>query len=151
MDTATKGRSAESAFLHAFIERGYAVSVPFGGSQPYDLVVEPAPGHLLRVQCKTARPSRNGCIDFNCYTTDHGRGRLSYRGLADLFGVRLVSTERLFLVPVTRTAAFSGRLRVEPPRNNQQRGVRMAADFELEGWTTESLCRLCSDRTRAHA
>ena len=142
MNTATKGRATEAAFVRAFSARGYLVSIPFGGGGPYDLVVEPENGALLRVQCKTARDLRNGCITFNCFTTDHGRGRLSYIGLADLFAVRYPVTEELFLVPVEETAALSGTLRIEPARNNQRRGIRLASDFAIESWTTERLLGL---------
>jgi hypothetical protein len=142
MNTASKGRATEAAFVQAFLQRGYLTSIPFGGGGPYDLVVEPAPGFLLRVQCKTARKVPNGCITFNCFMTDHGRGRLSYLGLADLFAVRYPAAENLYLVPVRETAALSGTLRVEAARNNQRRRVRLAADFEFGSWTTERLCEL---------
>ena len=124
------------------MRRGYLASIPFGGGGPYDLIIEPAPGFLLRVQCKTARKVPNGCITFNCFTTDHGHGRLSYLGFADVFGVRYPATEDLYLVPVRETAALSGTLRIEPARNNQRRRVRLAADFEFDRWTTERLCDL---------
>ena len=38
--------------------------------------------------------------------------------------------------------AGEARLRVEPARNNQHRRVRLAPEFEIDRWTTESLVQL---------
>ena len=32
-------------------------------------------------------------------------------------------------------------MRLEPPRNNQQRKVRFAADFEIDRWMAEGLVK----------
>jgi hypothetical protein len=110
---------------------------PSGGGQPYDLVVELGSA-LLRVQCKRAWPS-GGCLVFNSRGTDHGNGRRSYRGLADIFGVYFPRTDGVYLVPIEEVADSKGWLRVEPTHNNQKRGVRFAADFEIDRWTIEDL------------
>jgi hypothetical protein len=140
METAARGNAAEGAVLNAFVQRGYGVLVPFGGGQPYDLVVELGSA-LLRVQCKRAWPS-GGCLVFNSRGTDHGNGRRSYLGLADIFGVYFPQTDGVYLVPIDEVAASKGWLRVEPTRNNQKRGVRFAADFEIDRWTIEGLCEV---------
>src|SRR5258706_8564870 len=133
MESAARGNAAEAAVLSAFAQRGYGVLVPFGGGHPYDLVVELGTD-LLRVQCKRAWPS-GGCMLFNSRGTDHGNGRRSYRGLADIFGVYFPKTDGVYLVPIDEVPPSKGWLRVEPPRNNQKRGVRFAADFEIDRWT----------------
>jgi hypothetical protein len=45
----------------------------------------------------------------------------------------------IYLVPLDAVAEFEGRLRLEPTLNNQQRGIRFAADFEVHRWNLESL------------
>jgi hypothetical protein len=135
----TKGNAAEAAVLNAFIERGLDVLIPFGAGQPYDLLVQLPGNCFLRVQCKTARSSGNGCLEFNSRTTDHGRGRLPYIGRADIFGVYFAPTQSLYLVPVRDVSTFFGKLRVEPTRNNQRRHVRFAVDYEFDRWTIEAL------------
>jgi hypothetical protein len=149
MSTRAKGNMAEASVLRALIDRGLHVLVPFGDGHPYDLVVHvPGSEAFLRVQCKCARPTSNGCVHFNGRTTDHGRGRLPYSGLADLFGVYAPLTDAVYLVPVGVVAGFEGRLRLRPTRNNQRRGIRMAADYEIERWTGEALCALAPARAR---
>jgi hypothetical protein len=136
-----RGNEAEAAVLAAFVSRGFDVLIPFGGGQPFDLVVQVAPGAFLRVQCKAAWASK-GCLAFNTRSTDHGTGRRSYRGLADVFGVHDRLSGSVYLVPLDAVAEFQGRLRIKPPKNNQRRGIRMAADFEIGRWTTERLLAL---------
>jgi hypothetical protein len=124
--------------LAALVRKGFHVLVPFGEGQPYDLVIALNGASFLRVQCKTAWPQR-GCIIFNPHATDHGRGRQSYVGRADIFGVYFPPDEAVYLVPIDAVTRFSGRLRLEPTRNNQQRGIRFASDFEIDRWTVDSL------------
>lgn len=104
MGTAETGNATEAAVLNAFVERGFDVLLPFGGGQAFDLVVH-VDGQFLRIQCKTAR-QRGGCLAFNSRTTDHGRGRLPYDGLADLFGVFAPSTSGVYLVPVSAASTY---------------------------------------------
>jgi hypothetical protein len=144
MQSITKGNAAEAAVLNAFAERDLGVLVPFGDGQPYDLVVDLGRSMFLRVQCKTARPLDDGCLEFNSRTTDHGRGRLPYLGLADVFGVYFAPSKSVYLVPVREVLTFQVRLRLEPTRNNQRRRVRLASDYEIDRWTFEALCDLAS-------
>jgi hypothetical protein len=124
--------------LSALVQHGYEVSVPFGSGQPYDLVVDLGGREFLRVQCKRAWPLR-GCVVFNCRSTDHGRGPQPYVGLADIFGVYFPPTGAVYLVPLDAVAAFEGRLRLEPALNNQRKGIRPAAEYEIGKWTPGSL------------
>jgi hypothetical protein len=132
------GNMTEAMVLSAFAQRGFHVLIPFGDGHPYDLAVHLEGTEFLRVQCKTARP-QGGCLIFNVRSTDHGRGPQSYIGLADIFGVYFPPTQTVYLVPIDGVANFEGRLRLEPTRNNQRRGVRIAAEFEIDRWSAESL------------
>lgn len=46
------GERSEAAILNWLIQLGYAVSIPFGNNQRYDLIADDGKG-LIRVQCKT--------------------------------------------------------------------------------------------------
>jgi hypothetical protein len=151
MRSITKGNAAEAAVLKEFIERGLDVLVPFRAGQPYDLVIQLPGNCFLRVQCKTARSTEDGCLEFNSRSTDHGRGRLSYMGLADIFGVYFAPTRSVYLVPVRYVSTFYVKLRVEPPRNNQRRNVRFADEYEFDRWTVEALRGVASDPSVALA
>jgi PD-(D/E)XK endonuclease len=58
--TSNKGNLSESKVITSYIEAGFAVSIPFGGGVPYDLIVDTR-ARLLRIQVKTGR-LRKGCI-----------------------------------------------------------------------------------------
>jgi hypothetical protein len=51
---------------------------------------------------------------------------------------------------VDAVAASEGRLRLEPTRNNQKRGIRFATEFEIGAWTEDRLAGLVA-ATRAPA
>jgi PD-(D/E)XK endonuclease len=148
VQTSSKGNTAEAAILNAFVERDVGVLVPFGDGHPYDLVVHLATDRFLRVQCKSARLVR-GCVEFNSRTTDHGRGRLPYLGLADLSGVYFAPRRAVYLVPVCDVSTFHVRLRLQPTRNNQRQGVRLAAEYQIERWTLERLCEIATAPSEA--
>jgi PD-(D/E)XK endonuclease len=133
--------------LAALIDRDYRVLIPFGEGHAFDLAVYFDDATWLRIQCKTARPQR-GCLVFNPHTTDHGRGRLSYVGLADIFGVYFPPRRSVYLVPIDAVTNFSGRLRLDPPRNNQRKGIRFAAEFEIDRWSPDSLRALVQSERR---
>jgi hypothetical protein len=134
----TKGNAGEAAVLNSLVQRGFDALLPFGAGHPYDLAVDLGRGAFLRVQCKTAWPSR-GCMLFNTRTTDHGRGPQSYVGIADVFGVYFPPLESIYLVPIEAVGSHEGRLRLEPTRNGQKRRVRFAAEYEIQRWSVESL------------
>jgi hypothetical protein len=138
MRTATSGNPGEAAVLAAFVSRGYDVFVPFGGGHAFDLAIHLGGADFLRVQCKTGWREK-GCVLFNCLTTDHGSGARSYDGLADVFGVYFPPAAAVYLVPLDCVGRSEGRLRLEPALNNQRKRTRLAADYELEGWTDRAL------------
>jgi hypothetical protein len=76
---------------------------------------------------------------FNSHSTDHGKGRRSYLGLADIFGVYFPQNDSVYLVPVSEIVSVKGSLRLDPTRNNQKRGVRFAADYQIDRWTLDGL------------
>jgi hypothetical protein len=119
------------------------VLLPFGQNRPYDLVIHVRGALFLRVQCKSARFDRGRAL-FNGYGTDHGQGVTRYYGLADLYGVHFGALDAVYLVPVHEVTAHHGRLRIEPARNRQRHGVRMAAGYEIDLWTEDRLVALAS-------
>ena len=126
------GQRTEGAILHELIRRGYAVLVPWGVNQRYDLVLDL--GHrFVRAQCKTGR-LRNGVVMFSTQSIQCNTRRTvirSYRGEADLFLVYCSDTGRVYSVPVEEATAGCMYLRVEPTLNGQQQGINWASDYEL--------------------
>ena len=133
VSTIAKGNAAEAAVVHALETAGIVTLLPFGGGCPFDVAALLPDDRLLRIQVKCGRV-RNRCVIFNTHATDHGRGRLHYRGRADLIGVYVAELDAIFIVDVHEIPVAAGRLRLEPTRNNQQLGVRYAEDYTFDRW-----------------
>jgi PD-(D/E)XK nuclease superfamily protein len=114
---------------------GYGVLVPFGENTRYDLVIEDG-DTLARVQCKTGR-LRNGAVVFRpCSTYGHHPNprevRRHYLGQIEYFAVHCPETAGVYLIPIAELEnRNSAALRIDPPRNSQQRRIRFAAKYEI--------------------
>ena len=122
---------------------GYGIYMPFGENTRCDLVIE-AGGRLTRVQCKTGR-LRNGAVEFSlCSTYGHHRNPQTYARdyhvEVDYFAVYCLETAGVYLIPICELPGHrQAVLRLEPPRNNQRRGIRSAAKYEIARVATEGL------------
>lgn len=128
----TVGTRTEGMVLAALLQLGKAVLLPFGGGARYDLAYDEG-GRLVRVQCKTAKRTTNGCLLFNSRSIGYGGEHRDYRGDADLFGVYAPELGVVYLVPVDLVATNTGSLRLDPTRNGQAKGVLWASDYQVSG------------------
>jgi hypothetical protein len=136
-----KGNKSTLAIMLALSEAGYELLVPFGENTRYDLVIDDGV-RLARVQCKTGRLRRGSVVFNSCSSYAHHPNprmvKRDYQGQIDFFGVFCPETRKSYLVPIADvTTKYSAMLRVDPPRNNQRIGVRLAADFEIQPPTGE--------------
>ena len=139
-DTARRGLAAHLAVAQRLIELGFEVLEPVGNHLRYDLAYYvPASSsekaQLLRIQCKSARLSRDKtCLIFNAYNLggEGKRQRRGYNGDAEYFGVYCAELNKIYLVPID-IAAYKGEvhLRINPSRNNQMKRVIWASDYEI--------------------
>lgn len=144
-NTAGRGLEAYTAILHALVAKGEEVLIPWADHLRYDLAFVRYEGGLLsakeprlyRVQCKMARLTDDGsCSVFNAFNTIPGEGGRragvkGYRGEVEYFGVYGADTGKCYLVPVDVVPIGGARLRLAKSRNNQEKGVRWAKEFEI--------------------
>ncbi len=134
-DTNRIGEISEAAIITRFLQLGYVVLTPYGGSQRYDLVIEDDKGHLWRVQCKTARLAENDTVIVFATTihnvTGKNRQSRNYRGECDYFAAFCEKLNKIYLIPVDRLGTTQARLRLVPPKNNQIKQILWAKDYEL--------------------
>jgi hypothetical protein len=126
------GQRSEAAILAALVQRGFTVLEPFGVNHRYDLVID-TPSGFIRAQCKTGR-IRDGVILFATRSTRANTRKVQargYRGEAELFLVFCPEKQSVYAVPVEDVADTGGFLRLDPARNGQKAGVRLARDYEL--------------------
>ena len=133
------GERSQAYIIAKLLDVGYNVLTPYGDNIRYDLVIEDADGHFYRIQCKTGWLENNSAyIEFKTassyYHTRAGRtghGRKDYRGQVDYFAVYCSDTGKVYLVPVDHVGTASALLRLLPTKNNQEKNVRWAKDYEL--------------------
>lgn len=118
------------AVANALHGAGWEVFVPlFGAHSRVDLIADRGTGPV-RVQVKTARLVR-GCVEFRtCSNT--ANVPIGYEGDVDVFGIYCPELEAVYVVPVAEVASRKGFLRVDPPRNGQDRRIRWARDYRVE-------------------
>jgi len=142
-DTARRGLAAHLAISQRLIELGFEVLEPVGNHLRYDLAYYvPArsseKAQLLRIQCKSARLSRDKtCLIFNAYNLggEGKRQRRGYNGDAEYFGVYSHDSRRVYMIHVNECPVGTTNLRLEPAGknwgNHYSARVRWAKDFEI--------------------
>jgi hypothetical protein len=133
------GAESEAIISTALIQAGYTVLIPNGYMHRYDLVIEDADGRFWRIQCKTAWLARDqktlrfqGCSLL--YKGQKGRKettRQHYQGAVDFFAVYSPDTKQVYLLPILDVSDTENYLRLAPTRNNQEKGIKYAADYVL--------------------
>jgi hypothetical protein len=125
------GNITEAKLVARFIEMGYNVLQPVNHGLRYDFVIE-RDGHFQRVQAKTGRLMNEEYILFNASSVDPvSKAEVNYRGDIDLFAVYCPQNNTCYVIQVNAVATSKGILRITPTKNNQTKGIRWAADYEL--------------------
>jgi hypothetical protein len=117
----------------ALIEDGYIVSKPFGENARYDLIADDGE-RLLRVQVKTGRIRRGVIMLSACSTHGHRRTEVKsrpYHGEIEYLAVYCPDNGKVYLIPEADLTRSSIYLRLVPPRNNMQKTIRWASQYEL--------------------
>ncbi len=127
MNTKRKGAASELIAAARFASLGWAVLLPFGDNERYDVVIDRGHG-FERIQVKTGSLN-GGRIQFTPKSESYSAPARSYLGEADFFAV--VFDNRVFLVPVEHVGTSSAYLRLTAPKNGQRSKIRWAVDYEI--------------------
>ncbi len=128
-DTHKIGDIAEAKLIAALQEKFKIVLLPLGSGPKYDIAVDDGVG-IFRVQVKSGR-MRDGAIKFNTNSrtprpTTNGYDQIDY------FGVYCPDNRKCYLIPKEEVGCDTlATLRVEPTKNSQVKGVKMASKYEL--------------------
>jgi hypothetical protein len=135
------GERSQAYIIARLLEVGYTILTPYGDSSRYDLVIEDAEGKFWRVQCKTAWMEKRGDNGYIKFATTSLRSRsingkvqysrAKYTGQIDYFAVYSHEQHKTYLIPADQATGDTMRLRLTQPKNNQEKGVRWAKDYEL--------------------
>ena len=133
MDSKQIGNITELEVLTYITKLGDQVSIPFGDRERYDQIWD-IKGKLLKIQVKTSRLSEDSSyIIFACRSNTKIQGKIKHsrytKDEIDYFAT--FWNGRCYLVPVEETSTEK-RLRFEPPKNGQTKGITFAKDYLVE-------------------
>lgn len=128
MSKDSKGIIAEAKVLARLLEMGKSVLTPFGGKEPYDILVDNQDGTYTKVQVKSSW-RKQGCLLFRAHKASGNRVRVksSYVGYADIFAVYDDVDDKVYFVPVFETKSDVW-LRVDKPKIHRS-NIRYASDY----------------------
>ena len=134
MTTDQKGAIAETAVVHEAVKLGLEVYRPVAEGGRYDLIFAVG-SRLVRVQCKWA-PRIDDVLVVRCYSCRRGAHGLIQRPYLpheiDAFAAYCADVDVCYFLPIERFAHRRAiQLRLAPTRNNQQRGIHWASDYEF--------------------
>jgi hypothetical protein len=127
----SKGSIGQAFIAAHLLESGFNVLVPVQDGLPYDLVIERG-GVYKRVQCKY-RTAENGAVKVPKRNNDYrGVGTVVYcKANVDAFAIYCPDNKQIYFVLIEELDGISKHLclRIDSPRNNQAKGVRLAVDY----------------------
>ena len=129
INTKTKGDLGEIKIISDLIERNYNVSIPFSEDSRYDLIVD-RNGNLERMQVKYVE-SDGVSIKVRCYNDNNRNVKYYTSKSIDWLAAYDKTTDKCYYIHSSEIN--KGRteftLRLEPPLNNQIKGIRFAKDY----------------------
>ena len=134
VNTKLKGDVTQAFILAELVKHCYAVLLPWGDNQRYDLVAE-KDGRFYRVQCKTGRLD-NGCVKFNTTSQSTVDGKLTkfgYCGQVEYFMVWCPETAKIYSIKPEDAGKTDCYLRLTSPANNQHSKIKFAVEYEFQG------------------
>lgn len=125
------GNLTELQCITGLYELGCDISIPFGNSQKYDLIMD-WNNQLFKVQVKhSSKDNENTYFSFKTRWQGHnssGYTQTSYtKDDIDFFATYFDGN--VYLIPVEQCSGAEKRLRLKPTKNGQIKGVNFAKDY----------------------
>ena len=125
------GNLTELQCITALYELGCDVSIPFGNSQKYDLIID-WNNQLYKIQIKHATEKDNGAY-FTFKTRWQGHNTSGYTQTLytkeDIDFFATYFNGHVYLVPIEQCSGAEKNLRLKPPKNGQIKGINFAKDY----------------------
>ena len=125
------GNLTELQCITGLYELGCDISIPFGNSQKYDLIID-WNNNLYKIQVKHSTGHDNNAY-FAFKTRWQGHNRSGYTQTSytkediDFFATSF--NGNIYLIPVEQCSGAEKNLRIVPPKNGQIKGINFAKDY----------------------
>ena len=118
-----KGEIGEAAFTLDCAKRGYYVG-KMPQDCPYDFALDRGKG-LERCQVKYRSVGKHGTVTIRKEQDTFTNRRTYSKENIDVFAIYVPDNETIYLIPVEDVDKAEVHFRLEPPKNNQTKGVRL--------------------------
>lgn len=131
------GNLTELQCITGLYELGCDVSIPFGNSQKYDLIID-YQGKLYKVQVKHANEKKtdNEVTHFSIRTRWQGHNTNGYTQTSytkqDIDFFATFHQGKVFLIPIEECSGAEKTIRYSLPKNGQKTGINFAKDYFAE-------------------
>lgn len=114
-----------------FIEQGFDVSIPQGDYCAYDFLACKN-GKIYKIQVKSCEKIKDGKMQFDLSSRNYYVDKQYTNEEVDYFYLFCLENKQGYLYKLESSSNIRGiYLRIEPPRNNQVKGINFAKDFEF--------------------
>lgn len=130
-----KGLTTELKCMEKFIEYGFIVSVPYGNSSRYDLLLDCGNEKYIRIQCKTAHLNENGSYTVNTSNkvSTTSKRLTKYYDNSQIDFIASIILDQLVVIPVDLiSTARSKVFRVDVPKFGTKSGCNLIKNFTVE-------------------
>ena len=133
LNTKQIGNLTELQCITALYELGCDISIPFGNSQKYDLIMD-YKGKLYKVQVKHSTEHENTHFIFKTRWQSHNTSGYSQNSYSkeDIDFFATYCKGKVYLIPIEQCSGAEKTLRFVPPKNGQIKGINFAKDYEAE-------------------
>jgi hypothetical protein len=131
------GNLTELQCITGLYALGCDISIPFGNSQKYDLIMD-YKGKLYKVQVKHAKDefTDGEVTHFSFKTRWQGHNMTGYTQTSytkeDIDYFATYHNGKVYLIPVEECSGATKTIRYVPPKNNQRIGISFAQDYVAE-------------------
>ena len=133
MNTKEIGNLTELQCITGLYELGCDVSIPFGNSQKYDLIID-YKNILYKVQVKHANDHNGEYFTFKTRWQGHnmsGYTQTKYtKDDIDFFATYYQGN--VYLIPVEQCSGAEKTIRIIPPKNGQTKNINFAKDYSAK-------------------
>lgn len=133
-DSQIKGMTTELLCAIKFLELGYTVSIPYGNTSRYDMLVDLG-SRFLRIQCKTAKRKDNGSYVVNtCNSaTSFSKRVIKYYDSSQIDFIATIIEDFLLLIPVDQIDKSKSKIfRSSLPKNGTKSTCNLIQDYMVE-------------------
>ena len=127
------GNIGESVALCEFTKRRIPVFIPFGQNTPVDLLIY-VNDKFLKIQVKTTQKIQDGHMQFElCRTNGFTFEKYPYTDKdTDYFFLYCIENDSSYLIDIDEVKNIQTvTLRLNKPKNNQTKGIRLAENYIL--------------------